>query len=635
MEHFKGYNRQMFGKYDVIVVGGGHAGCEAATAAAKMGASVLLITMDLRNLAYMSCNPAMGGIAKGQILREIDALGGMSGIVSDLTTIQFRMLNLSKGPAMWSPRSQNDRIKFSLKWKEIIESIDNIHLWQDTVVEVVAKNDQVKSVITGLGIEIQTNTCIITSGTFLNGRIFIGKKSFESGRLGEKASKGLTESIKKLGIESDKLKTGTSVRLDGRSIDFSRLVEQKGDEEPGRFSFTDTPRPDHQKSCYLTYTNPEVHDILRSGFKDSPLYHGMISGSGPRYCPSIEDKLIKFEEKERHQIFLEPEGWNTYEYYINGFSSSLPGDIQYSALKKVEGLKNARILKPGYGIEYDYFPPTQLTYSLESEIIHNLFFAGQVNGTTGYEEAACQGLIAGINSVKSIRGEEPLVLKRSEAYIGVLIDDLVNKGTNEPYRMFTSRAEYRLLLRQHNADIRLTPIGYDIGLCDKHRYELVQKKNHAIQEIIRYLKNNKVEGGHINEFLSNVNSSPLKVKTSLYHILKRPQLNIFQLSDQFDDLRHVIDNQDLRHLEDETMEEVEILVKYEGYIEKEQDIVDKIQRLENLTLSKDFDYMNLKGLSYEARQKLQKIKPQNIGQASRISGISPADISVLLVYLKR
>ena len=625
----------MFGKYDVIVVGGGHAGCEAATAAAKMGASVLLITMDLRNLAYMSCNPAMGGIAKGQILREIDALGGMSGIVSDLTTIQFRMLNLSKGPAMWSPRSQNDRIKFSLKWKEIIESIDNIHLWQDTVVEVVAKNDQVKSVITGLGIEIQTNTCIITSGTFLNGRIFIGKKSFESGRLGEKASKGLTESIKKLGIESDKLKTGTSVRLDGRSIDFSRLVEQKGDEEPGRFSFTDTPRPDHQKSCYLTYTNPEVHDILRSGFKDSPLYHGMISGSGPRYCPSIEDKLIKFEEKERHQIFLEPEGWNTYEYYINGFSSSLPGDIQYSALKKVEGLKNARILKPGYGIEYDYFPPTQLTYSLESEIIHNLFFAGQVNGTTGYEEAACQGLIAGINSVKSIRGEEPLVLKRSEAYIGVLIDDLVNKGTNEPYRMFTSRAEYRLLLRQHNADIRLTPIGYDIGLCDKHRYELVQKKNHAIQEIIRYLKNNKVEGGHINEFLSNVNSSPLKVKTSLYHILKRPQLNIFQLSDQFDDLRHVIDNQDLRHLEDETMEEVEILVKYEGYIEKEQDIVDKIQRLENLTLSKDFDYMNLKGLSYEARQKLQKIKPQNIGQASRISGISPADISVLLVYLKR
>jgi len=625
----------MFGKYDVIVVGGGHAGCEAATAAAKMGASVLLITMDLRNLAYMSCNPAMGGIAKGQILREIDALGGMSGIVSDLTTIQFRMLNLSKGPAMWSPRSQNDRVKFALKWKEIIESIDNVHLWQDAVVEIVTENGHVKSVITGLGLEIQTTTCIITGGTFLNGRIFIGKKTFESGRLGEKASKGLTESINKLGIESEKLKTGTSVRLDGRSIDFSKLVEQKGDEDPGRFSFTDTPRPQKQKSCYLTYTNPEVHDILRTGFNDSPLYHGMISGTGPRYCPSIEDKLIKFEDKDRHQIFLEPEGWNTYEYYINGFSSSLPEDIQYSALQKIKGLENARILKPGYGIEYDYFPPTQLTYSLESSKVGNLFFAGQVNGTTGYEEAACQGFVAGINSVKSIRGEAPLILKRSEAYIGVLIDDLVNKGTNEPYRMFTSRAEYRLLLRQHNADLRLTPIGYDIGLCGKHRYELVHKKNCAIQDIIEYLKNNKIEGHDIDDLLVYVNSTPLKVKTSLYHILKRPQLNIFQLRNQFKDLNSLIKKHDLKHQEKETLEEIEILVKYEGYIEKEQEIVDKIQRLENLTLSPDFDYMNLKSLSFEARQKLQKIKPQNIGQASRISGISPADISVLLVYLKR
>ncbi len=625
----------MFEKYDIIVVGGGHAGCEAAIAAGKLGGKVLLISMSLENLAFMSCNPAMGGIAKGQILREIDALGGMSGIVSDYTTIQFRMLNRSKGPAMWSPRAQIDRLEFTRKWRQIIESVENIHLWQDTVEEIKVKNDKFYSVKTKLGIEIKAHCCIITSGTFLNARIFIGKNWFESGRLGEKASKGLSESIKKYEIESEKLKTGTSVRIDGRSIDFTQLDEQKGDHNPGRFSFRNTARPKKQRSCFLTYTNPLVHEILKKGFKDSPLYQGMIKGTGPRYCPSIEDKLVKFEDRQRHQLFLEPEGWNTYEYYINGFSSSLPENIQYKALRKIKGLKNARIIKPGYGIEYDFFPPIQLNYSLESKKIENLFFAGQVNGTTGYEEAACQGLMAGINSVRKINDLQPFILKRSEAYIGVLIDDLVTKGTMEPYRMFTSRAEYRLLLRQSNADLRLTEKGYNVGFCSRTRFNVVRKKINAIDRIMEYLTNNKVEGRIIDDILEEAGSTRLKIKCSLRDLIKRPQVSIFKLYETLNDFRDFVESFDLKYTKYDVLEEAEIQIKYEGYIKKEKEMVEKIRKLEDLSLEKDFDYMNLSGLSLEARQKLQEIKPRNIGQASRISGISPADISVLLIFLKK
>ncbi len=625
----------MFEKYDIIVVGGGHAGCEAAVAAGRIGGKVLLISMSLENLGFMSCNPAMGGIAKGQILREIDALGGMSGIIADYTTIQFRMLNRSKGPAMWSPRAQIDRLAFTGKWRQCIESVENISLWQDAVEKIIVKNDKFYSVKTKLGIEIRAKCCIITSGTFLNGKIFIGRKWFESGRLGEVASKGLTESIKKYGIESDKLKTGTSVRLDGRSIDFKKLIEQKGDENPGRFSFTNTPRPEKQRSCFLTYTSPVVHDILKKGFKDSPLYHGMIKGAGPRYCPSIEDKLVKFEDRQRHQLFLEPEGWNTYEYYINGFSSSLPEDVQYKALRKIKGLENAKIIKPGYGIEYDFFPPTQLDYSLESKKTENLFFAGQVNGTTGYEEAASQGLMAGINAIRKINKFQPFILERSESYIGVLIDDLVTKGTNEPYRMFTSRAEYRLLLRQSNADMRLTEKGYNIGLCPGTRFNVVRKKIDAINRIIEYIEYNRLEGDKINNFLENVGTTKLKLKSNIKDLIKRPQVSIFRLYELIDDFKDFVESFDLKYTKNEVLEETEILIKYEGYIMKEKEMVEKIQKLENLSLNKDLDYMKLKGLSLEARQKLQEIKPKNIGQASRISGISPADISVLLIFLKR
>ncbi len=625
----------MFEKYDIIVIGGGHAGCEAAVASAKLGSKVLLISMNLANLGYMSCNPAMGGIAKGQILREIDALGGMSGIISDYTTIQFRILNRSKGPAMWSPRAQIDRMLFTLKWREAVESVKNLHLWQDTVEDIVFKNGNFHAVKTKLGLDIQAKCCILSGGTFLNGRIFIGKKSFESGRLGEDASKGITKSLNKIGIKSDKLKTGTSVRLDGRSIDFSRMVEQTGDEKPGRFSFQNTPRPEKQRSCFLTYTNQVVHEILKKGFKDSPLYQGIIKGTGPRYCPSIEDKLVKFEDRDRHQLFLEPEGWNTYEYYINGFSSSLPENIQYEAIRHINGLENARILKPGYGIEYDFFPPTQLNYSLESKIAGNLFFAGQVNGTTGYEEAACQGLIAGINAHNKSINKKPLMLRRSEAYIGVLIGDLVTKGTHEPYRMFTSRAEYRLLLRQNNADIRLTEIGYNEGLCSTARLETVRKKIDAVNRIQQYLVNNKVHGEPIDKLLEDAGTNRLKNKASIEGLIKRPQVSIFMLYDLLHDFREYVDSFDLKYTKQEVLEEIEILVKYEGYIKKEQEVVERIQKLENLPLKKDFDYLALKSLSLEARQKLQQIKPETIGQASRISGISPADISVLLIFLKR
>ncbi len=624
----------MFEKYDIIVVGAGHAGCEAAAAAAKLGSKVLLITMNLNNLGYMSCNPAMGGIAKGQILREIDALGGLSAIISDYTTIQFRMLNRSKGPAMWSPRAQIDRMLFTIKWREAIESLPNVHLWQDTVEEIKIKKKKFQSVRTKLGITIEAKSCIITSGTFLGGKIFIGKKWFESGRLGETASFGITKSLEKHGIKSEKLKTGTSVRLDGRSIEFSNLVEQEGDENPGRFSFINTPRPAKQRSCFLTYTNSVVHEILKQGFDDSPLYQGMFKGTGPRYCPSIEDKLVKFEDRDRHQLFLEPEGWNTYEYYINGFSSSLPEDIQYKALKNIEGLENARILKPGYGIEYDFFPPTQLNYSLESKIVEHLYFAGQVNGTTGYEEAACQGLMAGINAHRKINLQEPFILQRSEAYIGVLIDDLVTKGTLEPYRMFTSRAEYRLLLRQNNADIRLTEKGHDVGLCSQGRLDSVLKKKDAIDRIKQFLIYNKVEGVEIDNFLEESGSTRLKSKSSIADLIKRPQVSIYKLYEKLGNFKEYVDGFDLKHMKQEVLEETEILIKYEGYIQKEQEVIERIQKFENLPLKKDFDYMKLKGLSLEARQKLQEIKPESIGQASRISGISPADISVLLIFLK-
>ncbi len=624
----------MFEKYDIIVVGAGHAGCEAAAAAAKLGSKVLLITMNLNNLGYMSCNPAMGGIAKGQILREIDALGGLSAIISDYTTIQFRMLNRSKGPAMWSPRAQIDRMLFTIKWREAIESLPNVHLWQETVEEIKIKKKKFQSVRTKLGITIEAKSCIITSGTFLGGKIFIGKKWFESGRLGETASFGITKSLEKHGIKSEKLKTGTSVRLDGRSIEFSNLVEQEGDENPGRFSFINTPRPAKQRSCFLTYTNSVVHEILKQGFDDSPLYQGMFKGTGPRYCPSIEDKLVKFEDRDRHQLFLEPEGWNTYEYYINGFSSSLPEDIQYKALKNIEGLENARILKPGYGIEYDFFPPTQLNYSLESKIVEHLYFAGQVNGTTGYEEAACQGLMAGINAHRKINLQEPFILQRSEAYIGVLIDDLVTKGTLEPYRMFTSRAEYRLLLRQNNADIRLTEKGHDVGLCSQGRLDSVLKKKDAIDRIKQFLIYNKVEGVEIDNFLEESGSTRLKSKSSIADLIKRPQVSIYKLYEKLGNFKEYVDGFDLKHMKQEVLEETEILIKYEGYIQKEQEVIERIQKFENLPLKKDFDYMKLKGLSLEARQKLQEIKPESIGQASRISGISPADISVLLIFLK-
>lgn len=625
----------MLKNYNIIVVGAGHAGCEAAAAAAKSGSSVLLITMNMMTIAQMSCNPAMGGIAKGQIVREIDALGGLSGIITDRTMIQFRMLNKSKGPAMWSPRAQNDRTLFSLEWRKTLENIPNIDFWQDMVTSVIIDKDTVKGIRTILGLEIKSDAVILTNGTFLNGIIHIGEKSFQGGRYGEISSIGITESLIKIGFTSGRMKTGTPVRVDGRSLNFNKMQEQKGDDVPGKFSFTNTPALKEQKSCYLTYTNDKVHEILRTGFDKSPLFVGRIKGTGPRYCPSIEDKIERFSDKTRHQLFVEPEGRNTVEYYVNGFSSSLPEEIQYKALKKVPGFEKAKIFRPGYAIEYDYFHPTQLTHSLETKHIKYLYFAGQINGTTGYEEAACQGLMAGINAHRKINSEQEFILKRSEAYIGVLIDDLVTKGTAEPYRMFTSRAEFRMLLRQDNADIRLTPKGFKIGLVERDRVEALDFKEKAVNKIIGFLKTQYVEPDEINELLINVETPIIKQKIKIGNLLIRPQVNIKDLQNSSAVFNNFLNELKLDGRCEEVLEETEILFKYEGYIEKEKEIAHKMNKLEDLALPEKFDYNKLKSLSNEAREKLSKIKPFTLGQASRISGVSPADISVLLVYLGR
>jgi len=623
----------MFPKYDIIVVGGGHAGSEAAASAARMGSRVLLITMNLATIGQMSCNPAMGGIAKGQIIREIDALGGYSGIVTDHTMIQFRMLNKSKGPAMWSPRAQSDRELFSAKWRNMLENTHRIDFWQDSVNSLIVKNGKAIGVHTNHGLEFYAKAIIVTTGTFLNGSIHIGRNSFEGGRLGEAPSNGFTQSLKKLGIESERLKTGTPVRVDGRTIDFSLLIEQPGDPIPGKFSFTDTPRLEKQKSCYLAYTDDRVHEILKKGFNDSPLFVGRIQGSGPRYCPSIEDKIERFSDKNRHQLFVEPEGWNSIEYYVNGFSSSLPLNIQFEALRNIPGFGNANIIKPGYAIEYDYFPPTQLDFTLESKIIEQLYFAGQVNGTTGYEEAASQGLMAGINAHLKLNSQKPFILKRSEAYIGVLIDDLITKGTKEPYRMFTSRAEFRILLRQDNADRRLTKYGYELGLAGEERYHRLLEKERIIHRITEEIQKARILPDEINSLLEEKKTSLVKIKTPVHKILLRPEVDIHSLYDFSHELQNTLNGEKDSPLFKESLEASEILIKYQGYLDREKDMADKINRLESTVLHEDFDYSKLKAISMEGREKLTKIKPRTIGQASRISGINPSDISVLLVHL--
>jgi len=623
----------MIKNFDIIVVGAGHAGCEAAASAANLGSKVLLITMNMMNMAQMSCNPSIGGIAKGQIVREIDALGGYTGIVADKTMIQFRMLNKSKGPAMWSPRSQNDRLLFSLEWRETLEKIENLSFWQDSVVDLIIKNGKAHGVITGMGMRFLSRSVILANGTFLNGTIHIGEKQFGGGRLGEGASIFLTENIKKHGFISNRMKTGTPARVDGRSLTFEKMEEQKGDKNPKTFSFSTTKKLTKQKSCFLTYTSPEVHEILRTGFAKSPLFMGRIKGRGPRYCPSIEDKIERFASKERHQLFIEPEGWNTVEYYINGFSSSLPEDVQFKALRKVKGFEKARFFRPGYAIEYDYFPPVQLQLSLETRLIENLFFAGQINGTTGYEEAAAQGLIAGINAHLKINNRKPFILKRSEAYIGVLIDDLITKGTEEPYRMFTSRAEYRILLRQDNADQRLTPKSYQLGLASKEQKQVVKEKYQIIDKIINFLKSESINPEDANTILLKKKSTLITQKQKLFSLLQRPQLSINDIIKGVDSFKKMIAQLD--NPPSEWLEESEISTKYENYIEKEQELADKLSKLEELKLDSTFNYSTISSLSYEAREKLEKIKPLTLGQASRISGVSPADLSVLIVYLGR
>ncbi len=620
----------MYKNYDVIVVGAGHAGCEAAHAAAKMGSKVLLITMNMNTIAQMSCNPAMGGVAKGQIVREIDALGGMSGIISDKTMIQFRMLNRSKGPAMWSPRCQSDRMRFAEEWRMTLEQNLNVDFWQDTVSKLLVEGNKVVGVETQLGVEFKAKSVVLTNGTFLNGLIHIGEKNFGGGRTAEGKATGITEQLIELGFEAGRMKTGTPPRVDARSLDFSKMEEQKGDENPSKFSYTDTEPLTKQRSCWITYTNQEVHDVLKTGFDKSPMFAGRIKGLGPRYCPSVEDKINRFADKDRHQIFVEPEGWNTVEVYVNGFSTSLPEDVQYEALKKIPGFENVRMFRPGYAIEYDFFPPTQLKSTLETKRIENLFFAGQINGTTGYEEAACQGLIAGINAHQKINKLPEFVLNRSEAYIGVLIDDLINKGTDEPYRMFTSRAEYRTLLRQDNADVRLTARGHLIGLASDERLVNVQNKIQQTSELIEEIKILKVNPNEVNEKLESFGTAVLREKVSLWNLLRRPNIEINHLRTLTKEAEILFSK-----YSDEVLEQGEINVKYESYIEKEQMMVDKFQRLENLNIPTEFDYMKLKSISIEGRQKLTKIRPQTIGMASRISGVSVSDISVLMVYIGR
>ena len=618
--------------YDVIVVGGGHAGSEAAAASANMGAKTLLITMNLQNIAQMSCNPAMGGIAKGQIVREIDALGGYSGIVTDKTAIQFKMLNKSKGPAMWSPRAQSDRMQFAECWRMMLEQTQNLDFFQDSVNGLLFEEDKIVGVKTALGIEIKAKAVVITAGTFLNGLIHIGEKTFGGGRAGESSSTGITEHLVKKGFESGRMKTGTPPRVDGRSLDYSKMEEQPGDEFPVKFSYLPTTKPlTEQRSCYLTYTNQKVHDLLREGFDRSPMFNGRIQSTGPRYCPSVEDKINRFATKERHQIFVEPEGWNTVEIYVNGFSTSLPEDIQDKAIRAIEGFENVKFFRYGYAIEYDYFPPTQLTHSLETKLIKNLFFAGQINGTTGYEEAAAQGLMAGINAALKVQEKEPFILKRNEAYIGVLIDDLITKGTEEPYRMFTSRAEYRTLLRQDNADLRLTPKGFEIGLASKERMERVLEKQRKTDLLIAFLENASVKPEEINPILESKELALVSQSLKLFKIATRPQLS-------FDDLKDIATLKEFVNanaIDEEIIEQAEIHLKYSGYIDKEKNNADKLNRLENVLIPSSFDYHKLNSLSIEARQKLTKIKPTSISQASRISGVSPSDISVLLVYMGR
>lgn len=622
----------MFLNYDVIVVGAGHAGCEAAAAAANMGSKVLLITMNMHTMAQMSCNPAMGGIAKGQIVREIDALGGYSGIVTDESTLQFRMLNRSKGPAMWSPRAQNDRMLFAAKWREKLEAIENVHIYQDMVRSILVKNDKASGVITGLGHSISSKSVIITSGTFLNGVIHIGEKRLGGGRVGEKAATGITEQLVELGFESDRLKTGTPPRVDGRSLDYTKMEEQRGDDIVSGFSFTNTKKiaPTQQRSCYITYTNAEVHELLKTGFDRSPMYTGRIEGTGPRYCPSIEDKINRFADKERHQIFVEPEGFNTVEIYVNGFSTSLPEEVQHAAIKKIPGFENARLFRPGYAIEYDYFPPTQLQYTLETKNIENLFFAGQINGTTGYEEAACQGLMAGINAHNKVWNLPPFVLKRNEAYIGVLIDDLINKGTDEPYRMFTSRAEYRTLLRQDNADLRLTEKSYQAGLASKERMDEVIRKKTEMAAIVEKLNKLSLHPSGTNPFLASKNSAPLTEKQKASKILLRPNISFAEMIEHIPGLHEVF-----HRYSSDALLQAEVQIKYERYIQKEEEMVQKMHQMEYLIIPETFDYQKVTALSGEALQKFTKIRPHTIGQASRISGVSPSDVQILMVYMGR
>lgn len=620
----------MFPEYDVIVVGAGHAGCEAAAAAANLGSKTLLITMNMQTIAQMSCNPAMGGIAKGQIVREIDALGGYSGIVTDLSTIQFRMLNRSKGPAMWSPRAQNDRMLFHLKWREMLENTDRLDFYQDMVNGLLIKDGRCTGVVTGLGHEIKAKAVVLTNGTFLNGIVHIGEKNFGGGRMAEKAATGITEQLVSLGFESDRLKTGTPPRIDGRSLDYSKMEEQPGDEDVVGFSFTDTPRIKEQRSCWITYTNQAVHDILKTGFDRSPMFAGRIDGVGPRYCPSIEDKINRFAERDRHQLFIEPEGWNTVEIYLNGFSTSLPEDVQYEALRTIPGLENVKMFRPGYAIEYDFFPPTQLDYTLETRLISHLYFAGQINGTTGYEEAACQGLMAGINAHLKVKEEAPFILKRSEAYIGVLIDDLISKGTKEPYRMFTSRAEFRTLLRQDNADLRLTGLSHEIGLASNERMEKVNQKIAGIDAIKKILHEISVEPAEINNWFDKISSSRITEKQKADKILLRPMVELDELAKALPRLEEA-----LRPYDKETIEQAAIQIKYDVYIEKEKELVNRMSQLEDLEIPETFDYKRISSLGNEAREKLSKGKPRTLGQASRISGINPSDIQILMVFMGR